>query len=144
MKCDELRELYSAIMDGEASAEEEREADAHLLVCQACTRYRAGMESDRRQLKLWPVETPGWRPLARRPPRRHALAWAMAAWVLAFGAGLSLGLHLRPTPRPSPKPPSEPTSRFEESWLLYPATGELHIESWLPELDPTTSQRPRR
>ncbi|BBG01003.1 putative zinc finger protein [Pseudonocardia autotrophica] len=55
MDCQQCRDVVSASLDGEATADEQAGADAHLLGCDACRRYAASADRVTRLSRVRPA-----------------------------------------------------------------------------------------
>lgn len=97
LSCDDARDIISARIDGEASADEARHLDAHLERCATCALVEHDLQAIQRRLRLRPAEpVPDLRPviMSRMRPAvlgtggwmRPALAW-VAVLLLVQNAG---------------------------------------------------------
>jgi predicted anti-sigma-YlaC factor YlaD len=100
--CDAIREVLSARVDGEATADERAIADAHLEHCGACQRFVAEMRHVDRLVRVRPAEpvpdlvasvTARARParLGRGGWLRPALAWVAVVMLVQSLPALVLG-----------------------------------------------------
>jgi len=103
MKCEDLRERLSALLEEELPAEEREEAERHLVSCEACRADAAGVRGVMELLHGLPRERaprdlPAQVTARLDEPARPALPWrwvpVAAAACLALAAGLILGMKL--------------------------------------------------
>jgi anti-sigma factor RsiW len=88
-------DLLSALVDGEATADERRFVEEHLVGCASCREELASITTTREAVRALPmVAVPllATRP-ARRPLLRPTFAWAASG---AAAAALALGLAMAP------------------------------------------------
>ena len=144
MNCERMRELLSASLDGEATAEEREAAEQHADGCAACRLFLAQIREDQRALVAWPDEIPGeaadWRRLARgsRPGGFQRLA-AAAAVIAALGIGFALGRAGDAGEGPEAEP-RRPT--LIEDRRVYPDTNETHALTLLAAASQPRGERP--
>ena len=100
--CDEMRDLLSARLDGETSADEDARADLHVATCTGCREHLAGLQQLERSIRVRPAEpVPDLvaSVIARvRPARlgrggwlRPALAWVAIVMFVQSVPALVLG-----------------------------------------------------
>jgi predicted anti-sigma-YlaC factor YlaD len=91
MRCDQSRDLLSARLDGEATADELAVLDRHLASCAACTTFAGSLAGVDRLTRLAPAEpVPDLTAAvmaasapAAADPRREAARWSLAIVALA-------------------------------------------------------------
>lgn len=138
MDCEDIHDILSAMLDGEASEGEASTAARHIAGCEACRIYCDGLVADRLALRAWPDELPSRH---RAPASMPASAVARAARALVaagipFALGLSLGLTLaRGRAQRVAEAPPRPTF-FEESRFVVPDRNEIRLEAWLTRANP--------
>ena len=102
MRCDDVREILSAALDGEAGADETSAADAHAATCVACQAYTGRLARLERSIRVRPAEPVpdlvGVVVARARPARlgrggwlRPALAWVAVVMLAQSLPGLVLG-----------------------------------------------------
>ena len=90
MRCDQSRDLLSARLDGEATADEQAVLDRHLASCVACTGFAASLAALDRTTRLTPAEpvpdltaaVMAANPPLARDPRREAARWSLVVVAL--------------------------------------------------------------
>lgn len=91
MRCDQSRDLLSARLDGEATADELAVLDRHLARCGACTDFAEALVGLDRSTRLIPAEpvpdltaaVMAANPPALRDPQREAARWSLALVAVA-------------------------------------------------------------
>ena len=91
MRCDQSRDVLSARLDGEATADELAVLDRHLASCAACTDFASSLMALDRVTRLTPAEpvpdlagaVMAANPPVRRDPRREAARWSLVVDALA-------------------------------------------------------------
>jgi len=102
MDCAEGKELLSALLDGESSAEESRRIAEHLAVCAECRASQQGMRAlDTLLARSEAPVSPDFREklFARMEaedllPRRRSLVSLSIRWALPLAAAAAMGLFL--------------------------------------------------
>lgn len=133
MRCDQSRDLLSARLDGEATADEVAVLDRHLASCTDCATFADSLAGVDRLTRLIPAEpVPDLTAAvmaasapARRDPRREA-----ARWSLAIVALTELFLAL-PSLLTDSNGSSVHTTRELGSWSAALAVGLL-VAAWQP------------
>lgn len=91
MRCDRGRDLLSARLDGEATADESAALDRHLASCIACADFAASLGAVERLTRLMPAEpvpdltaaVMAANPPAGPDPRREATRWSLVVVAVA-------------------------------------------------------------
>ena len=91
MRCDQSRDLLSARLDGEATADELAVLDRHLASCVACTGFADALAGLDRSTRLIPAEpvpdltaaVMAANPSALHDPQRQAARWSLVLVALA-------------------------------------------------------------
>jgi len=91
MRCDQSRDLLSARLDGEATADELAVLDRHLARCGGCTDFAASLVGLDRRTRLVPAEpvpdltaaVMAANPSPVRDPQREAARWSLALVAVA-------------------------------------------------------------
>jgi predicted anti-sigma-YlaC factor YlaD len=83
-RCRRAHEWISLRADGELSQFEEALLDAHLMDCEACRAFSAGVMTTTREIRLAPLARPD-RPIAL-PPRRRPVLRPLSAGAAAVAA----------------------------------------------------------
>jgi predicted anti-sigma-YlaC factor YlaD len=133
MRCDQSRDLLSARLDGEATADELAVLDRHLARCPACTHFAASLADVDRLTRLTSADAVpdltgavlAVHPPAPADPRRDAARWGLVVVAVAqiliavpslFRSTASDGVH---------------TTRELASWSVALAVGLL-VAAWQP------------
>ena len=143
MNCEGYRHIASARLDGEATRDEVRALEHHLVGCEDCRRWISAVAENRERLLDWPEERPR-QPHAPTIPGFTPWRWLAAAAVLiaAIGVGFVTGRASAPIGRPmhsvegisGPAPRGMPPGRevfTEERMTVYPERNETHSETVL-------------
>lgn len=133
MRCDQSRDLLSARLDGEATADELAVLDRHLASCPSCTGFAASLTAMDRTTRLIPAEpvpdltaaVMAANPQAGRDPRREAARWSL---VVVAVAQLLLAL---PELLTGSSGDAVHTTRELGSWSAALAVGLL-VAAWQP------------
>ena len=143
------RERLAAYLDGELSAQDRAQVEAHLGGCAACARRLGEMAAVDAGVRDLPVDAPrGYfesfpaRVRARVGPRLRRAWWGPPVWYAAAAAAVMLAvlapLTLRrgpPTPAPAPEtaPPPSQTSRMDSAPPSAPPARELQEQAALAD-----------
>jgi predicted anti-sigma-YlaC factor YlaD len=133
MRCDQSRDVLSARLDGEATADELAVVDRHLASCSACSDFAASLTALDRVTRLTPAEPvpdlAGAIMAANPPvvgdPQREAARWGLVVVALA-----QLVVSL-PSLLTGPHGDSVHTTRELGSWSAALAIGLL-VAAWQP------------
>ena len=133
MRCDQSRDVLSARLDGEATADELAVLDRHLASCAACTAFASSLMALDRVTRLTPAEpvpdlagaVMAANPPVRRDPRREAARWSLVVVALA-----QLVISL-PSLLTGPSGEAVHTTRELGSWSAALAVGLL-VAAWQP------------
>ncbi len=133
MRCDQSRDLLSARLDGEATADERTVLDRHLASCIPCTGFAAALVGLDRATRLIPAEpvpdlvaaVMATNPQVVPDPRREAARWSL---VLVAVAQLAVAL---PSLLTGSGGDAVHTTRELGSWSAALAVGLL-VAAWQP------------
>jgi predicted anti-sigma-YlaC factor YlaD len=133
MRCDQSRDVLSARLDGEATADELAVVDRHLASCAACADFAASLTAIDRVTRLTPAEpvpdlagaVMAANPPVVRDPRREAARWSLVVVALA-----QLVVAL-PSLLTGPNGNSVHATRELGSWSAALAVGLL-VAAWQP------------
>ena len=93
--CDQIRELYSASLDGELSELDSARLHAHLATCTGCSAYAATTATAAQIVRHTPLERPTFPVVipARRVAvaRKHQVVAAAAAVTVTIGLSVAIG-----------------------------------------------------
>ncbi len=134
--CDRIRPLLSALIDGELSPDEIREARSHLNTCEACRReWESLQDLDRQLMQLLVVRNVE----ARSTEIAHASemqtmhdthSWGLAGWVsIFFAIAAVLLLAIVPALLPELDVINPPTPAATEVARLVRSTGPVQVLS---------------
>lgn len=133
MRCDQSRDLLSARLDGEATADELVVLDRHLARCGACSGFAASLATLDRTTRLVPAgpvpdltaAVMAANPGAVRDPQREAARWSLVVLAVAQLAIAVPALLTGTTGR------AAHTTRELGSWSAALAVGLL-VAAWQP------------
>ena len=90
--CDQIRELYSASLDGELSELDSARLDAHLATCTRCSAYAATTATASQIVRHTPLEQPTFPVVI--PGRRVAVARKLQVVAAAAAVTVTIGLSV--------------------------------------------------
>jgi predicted anti-sigma-YlaC factor YlaD len=90
--CDQIRELYSASLDGELSELDSARLHAHLATCTGCSAYAATTATAAQIVRHTPLERPTFPVVI--PARRVAVARKLQVVAAAAAVTVTIGLSV--------------------------------------------------
>jgi len=90
--CDQIRELYSASLDGELSELDSARLHAHLATCTGCSAYAATTATAAQIVRHTPLERPTFPVVI--PARRVAVARKLKVVAAAAAVTVTIGLSV--------------------------------------------------